>query len=91
MNRPDPSEDVKKEQRTTTKPCVSLNSCVKHPPTEQREEKSIPTHAMPRQYQVYSTVKTKQEKKRQRAKGEDEERKRAMRHILKANAAPYCY
>lgn len=60
----------KRNKRATTKPRGSLNSCVKHPPTEQREEKSIPTHARPRQHQVYSTVKTKQEKTRERAQEE---------------------
>lgn len=42
----DQSEDVEKEQRDTTKPCVSLNSCVMRSSAEQWEEKSIPAHAM---------------------------------------------
>lgn len=39
VERLNQSEDVGKEQRATTKPCVSLNSCVIHPSTEQWEKR----------------------------------------------------
>lgn len=36
MNKPNHSKDMEREQKSITKPQVSLHSCVKHPPTEQR-------------------------------------------------------
>lgn len=61
MNKVELGENMEKVQRARTKPCLSLNPCIKHLPTQQRGKKSILTHAMPRQQQVYSTVKWKQE------------------------------
>lgn len=75
-----------KEQRATTKPRVSLNSCIKHPPrAEGREINTDSCYA-----QAASGIFDREdETRRERARAKEE--RRAMRHILKAKAAPYCY
>lgn len=83
MNRLHEVEDANKEQWAPAKLCVCLNSCIKLLLTQQREKKSILTHATSRQHRVHSTMKKEKEK---RWGTKHEEHKTAIRHMLKVNA-----
>lgn len=91
MKRLDPSEDVEKEQRATTK-ALSVPELLRQTPTNRAEGREINTDSC--YAQAASGIFDREDEARKEeteSKGGDEERKRAMRHILKANSAPYCY
>lgn len=91
------SEDVGKEQRATTKPSVSLNSCIIHPSTEQWEKRintdSCYAQAASGIFDRESTKKKTEDRGRWGGKENDEAQSEGQRCSLMLpdnSRAPFC-